>query len=354
MKAPFVRRPYSLISLLLLLGPLALAQAPKASPSVVSDKAPPMSKQTRLQIIRLLDNEFAWTRKPLPMGDRAVTIKQSGEMIPGDAELKRLVETRGMAAKAGERVQITNVAFKGNDIVLEVNGGAKKKSKWYQHIQIGVGGATTPDNTTDERAKGTYLSLAFNNYIPEVTLEQLKTMMAPVFDFSVKSASQAYVDTLPANVRKAIEDHQALVGMNKEMVTESMGRPPQRIRDKDEQNRNYEEWIFGEPPADVQFIRFVGEEVVQVKIMKIDGEKIVRTQREVTLNDPAVASAQPQPAASPGPRPANAPTLRRPGEDLPATDPSKMGRIPPAQPPTRDPDPIPKLHWTELLADISQ
>jgi hypothetical protein len=103
--------------------------------------------------------------------------------------------------------------------------------------------------------------------------------MAPVFDFSVKSAAQAFVDTLPANVRKAIEDHQALVGMNKEMVTASMGRPPQRIREKDAQNHDYEEWVFGQPPQDVQFIRFVGDEVVQVKTMKIDGEKIVKTCR---------------------------------------------------------------------------
>src|SRR5437016_3457997 len=224
-----LRRPQSLFPLIFIAVSLVFLQ------SAVADKAPPISRQTKLQVIRLLDNEFAWTRKPLPMGDRALTIKQNGEMTPGDTELKRLVMTRGMAAKPGERVQITNVTFKGNDIVLEINNGSKKKTKWYQHIQIGIGGASTPDNTTDERLKGSYLALEFKDYIPEVNLEQLKTMMAPVFDFSVKSAAQAYVDTLPANVRKAIEDHQALVGMNKEMVTESMGRPPQRIRDKDEQ-----------------------------------------------------------------------------------------------------------------------
>jgi hypothetical protein len=301
---------------------------------------PPISKDTRLAIIRLLHAEFAWTRKPFPMGDHGLTIKPDGQITPDDANLKQLVEMKGQAAKAGERVQITNVAFKGNDIVLEINGGAKKKTKWYQHIQVGVGGATAQAPQNDEVAKGSYLALEFKDYIPEVTLQDLKTRMAPVFDFSVKSSAQAYVETLPENVRKAITDHQALVGMNKEMVAESMGRPPQRIRDKDEQNRSYEEWIFGEPPQDVQFIRFVGDEVIQVKIMKVDGEKIVRTQREVQLNDPAVAAAKP---AAP-PRPTSAPTLRRPGEELPAGDPNGIQtRLPTAQPPARDPDPIPKL-----------
>jgi hypothetical protein len=154
--------------------------------------------------------------------------------------------------------------------------------------------------------------------------------MAPVLDFNVKSSAQAYVDTLPPIVRQAIGEHRALVGMNKEMVTEAMGRPPQRIRDKDEQSRSYEEWMYGEPPQDVQFIRFVGDEVVQVKIMKIDGEKIVRTQREVTLDDPAIAAAQPKPAP---PKPANAPTLRRPGEEIPDGMPGAgQTRIPTAAP----------------------
>ena len=80
MKSP--RRPKSL---LLIAALMAFAQGATA------DKAPPISKETKLQVIRLLDNEFVWTRKPLPMGDRALTIKQSGEMTPADEDLKRLV-----------------------------------------------------------------------------------------------------------------------------------------------------------------------------------------------------------------------------------------------------------------------
>ena len=49
----------------------------------------------------------------------------------------------------------------------------------------------------------------------------------------------------------------------------------------------YEEWIYGEPPADVDFVRIVNDEVVRVETMKIDGEKILRTKREVILQPPA-------------------------------------------------------------------
>ena len=84
--------------------------------------------------------------------------------------------------------------------------------------------------------------------------------------------------------------------------------------------------------------------------MKSDGEKIVKTEREVTLNDPAVASAEPKPVVKP--RPANAPTLRRPGEDVPAGDPNGVQtRLPTAPPPTRDPDPVPKLQWGNMHGD---
>src|SRR4051794_26886841 len=85
-------------------------------------QAPPMTNETRLAIIRLLNAEFVWTRKPFPMGEKGIVIKPNGEVAPDDANLKQMVEAQGEAAKAGERVQITNVVFKGSEIRLEING----------------------------------------------------------------------------------------------------------------------------------------------------------------------------------------------------------------------------------------
>ena len=106
-----------------------------------------------------------------------------------------------------------------------------------------------------------------------------------MFDFNAKSAVEAYLETLPPKVRDAIKAHQVLVGMNREMVIASKGRPPKKIREKDGEIE-YEEWIYGEPPQDVDFVRLVGDEVVRLEIMKVNGEKIVRTEKEVDLDHP--------------------------------------------------------------------
>src|SRR5205823_9764628 len=126
---------------------------------------------------------------------------------------------------------------------------------------------------------------------------------------------EAYLDTVPPKVKEAIKNHQVLVGMNREMVLYAKGRPPKKDREKDG-DTDYEEWIYGEPPHDVDFIRFVGDEVVRVETMKVGGEKVVRTEKELQLPEqPTVAKGSDEPEV----RPANAPTLRRPGEDIPST-----------------------------------
>jgi hypothetical protein len=107
--------------------------------------------------------------------------------------------------------------------------------------------------------------------------------------------------------------------MNHDMVIYAKGRPPKKLREHvpgDPDNAEYEEWIYGEPPQDVDFVRFIGEEVVRVETMKVDGQKIVRVEKEVDLGTPTVAAKKQEV------RPGTAPTLRRPGEQLPESDPS--------------------------------
>jgi hypothetical protein len=88
----------------------------------------------------------------------------------------------------------------------------------------------------------------------------------------------------------------------------------------------YEEWIYGTPPQDVDFVRFVGDEVVRVETMKVDGQKIVRVEKEVDLGAPTVAKKKED-------HPANAPTLRRPGEEMPESNPANPSGVPPVGPP---------------------
>jgi len=104
----------------------------------------------------------------------------------------------------------------------------------------------------------------------------------------------------------------------------SKGRAPKKVRERDGET-DYEEWIYGEPPADVDFVRFVADEVIQVKTMKVDGQKIVRTEKEIELEpQPSVAKG-----SEPDTRQPSAPTLRRPGEEAPGIEPASGPTAPP-------------------------
>lgn len=327
----------SLIKLVL----LTLAFGGSAS---ADQTAPKISKQTRMELMRVMNAEFAFARASFPRGEKGLVLRANGKLSPGPDELRSLLASYGPAARPGERVQITDIEIKDNAIIFEINGGPKKKAKWYQRIEVGGKGGSTPVAAgPDANAKGSSLKLEFEKYVPEIAPAQIKEMLRPVLDFTVKSAAQAYTESLPENVRNAIRDKKVLVGMNREMVTYSKGRPPKRIREKDENNADYEEWVYGEPPDDVEFVRFVGDEVVQLKIMKVDGEKIVRTEKEVKWDPLGLAASESARATEGAATPATgrkAPTLRRAGEEtLPAPDGSVKVPVTPVPSKKDDSDP---------------
>jgi len=278
---------------------------------------------TKMQLIRVLDAEFVHVRKNLPVGEKDLVIAPDGMVKPGDAQLYRMAQTYGAAAKVGDRVQITNIVFKEKSIYLEINGGPKKKTKWYQHIEVsGMGGSTGGVDPNQAQPTGAAVTLEFKKHVPEMTGAELKQMLTPVLDFSVKTAAEVFVDTLPPKIREAVKKHDVLVGMNHDMVVMARDRPEQKVREKDEKGKEYEEWIYGAPPKDVVFVRFNGDEVVQVKTAKVGGQIIVKTEKEVDVKDgvPTLAalksSDSPQDVknAPPQEQPTRKPTLKRPDE----------------------------------------
>jgi len=287
-----------------------------------------------MDLTRVFESELVYIRTPFPMGKRGLTLKD-GTISPNGAELQTLMTMWGPSVKPGDQARISGIDIKGDRIHIEINGGPIKKQKWYQRIEVGgAGGGTAPITPSDSSAnpRGSYVDLVFDHYVPELNPPQLKQLLRPVFDFDAKSAVEAYLESVPPKVKEAIKNHQVLVGMDREMVTYAKGRAPKKIRERDGETE-YEDWIYGEPPQDVEFIRLVGDQVVRVETMKVNGEKIVRTQKEVEVaNKPTVAKASDAP-----PRPANAPTLRRPGEELPNQGPESATpgpTIPPPAPPS--------------------
>jgi len=297
-----------------------------ASASDPKNLPPRISKQTRMDLIRAFNAELVYVRSPFPMGKTGLTLKD-GKLSPNGEELQRMMAMWGPAAKPGDQARISEILVKSDRIHFEINGGPIKKQKWYQRIQVGGGGGMTSVAPSDPNAnpRGSYVDLVFDNYVPELQPQELKDLLHPVFDFNAKSNVEAYLDTLPPKIRDAIKNHQVLVGMNREMVMAAKGRPPKKIREKKGETE-YEEWIYGEPPQDVDFVRLAGDEVVRMETMKVGGEKIVRTEKEVTLEQPTVAKSTSEP------RPANAPTLRRAGEEIDSASPAG-NRAPPVLPP---------------------
>jgi hypothetical protein len=294
-----------------------------------------LSEQHRMELIRTFNSDLVFIRTQFPMGKVGLTIKD-GKISPDGQKLNELLAVWGPSVKPGDRAIITRFDLKGDRMHFEINGGPVKKEKWYQHIQVGVNGAGgTPGGATDpiNNPRGSYVDLIFDHHVPDLTVEQVKQMLRPVFDFDAKSAVDAYLESVPPKVKEAIKNHQVLVGMNREMVIYAKGRPPKKIREKDGETE-YEDWIYGEPPQDVDFIRVVGDEVTRVETMKVNGEKVLRTEKEVELGGPTVASA-----AQKENKPVKAPTLRRPGEDAPSTSPGGGSSSP--SPVTPIPNPTP-------------
>jgi hypothetical protein len=325
---PF-RRRFPLLVILLIAFTLAFAD---------STPPPRMTKQTRQEIIRVFNSELVYIRSNFPMGKTGLKLK-NGVLTPNGDDLQHLMLLWGPAAKPGDQARITDIVIKGDYIHFEFNGGPVRKQKWYQRIQIQGAGGSTPVAPSDSNAnaRGSFVDLYFDKYVPEMTGPELKQLLRPVFDFDSKSPLEAYLETVSPKVKEAIQNHHVLVGMNREMVTYAKGRPPKKLREHDNEVE-YEEWIYGEPPHDVDFVRFVGDEVARVETMKVSGEKVIRTEREVDIAPAAVARKQAE-------RPVNAPTLRRPGEDMPEGRPAGgiNGSPPVTPPPSSDPsgNPVP-------------
>jgi hypothetical protein len=329
-------RSYALLAAALLVAISSFADQKPAQSSAPG----PMTKETRFMVIRSLNAETVFVRKPLPRGEKGVTLKD-GKISPSEDELRMALAQFGFAAKPGDRALITNVDIRSDRIRFEINGGPKKKKKWYQHIEVGgMGGMTqvAPDKddpNNPNAQKGSYVDLVFDKYVPEMTGDQIRDLLSPLLDFHAKSAAEAFLDTVPPKVKEAIKNHEVLVGMNREMVGYAKGRPAQKIREKDDQGKDFEDWMYGQPPQEVAFIRFVGDEVVRVETMKVDGTKLVRTEKEVDVAPMGVTVAKKEEEKKP--RPANAPTLRRPGEKPELDTPDASGKAP--MPRTTDPPP---------------
>ena len=95
--------------------------------------------------------------------------------------------------------------------------------------------------------------------------EDLKQELSALLDFSKHSATVNWIDTLPPQFQRGIKNRQAVVGMDREMVIAALGRPGRKVRERNRQGDETEDWIYGDPPAKTVFVTFEGDKVIRVE-----------------------------------------------------------------------------------------
>lgn len=249
------------------------AQATSPSNPPVAAKNTPLQETSKLVLIRYVSGEFAKAVKPLPAGKEGLVVMVGK---PLDASIvDRAVATHGAAVNSGDSVQITKLDFRDHQIVVDVNGGGRGKKSWKDHLQIGFGGGfPAPQTTTTQEGgppgvqpgMGSTIFLEFSKWVPDLTPDDLKRLLSPFLNFAkAHSAAVQWFDTLPPEMKKAIQDRRPVLGMDREELVAAIGKPDHKVRERDSDGNDIEDWIYGQPPSKTVFVRFMGDRVTSIK-----------------------------------------------------------------------------------------
>lgn len=227
-------------------------------------KADKLSVDERLEIERGLTAEFATARVQLPRSKKALIFHSNGKFDrdawDDDARMN------GTAARLGDEIQITRVIIEQKKILLQINGGTKS-GHWYDHVQVGMNGGMSPvsQNQSPGAANGSNIALVFPGTVPALKAADIRQMLSPIFDFEKHSAAEQYVDKLPEPIKKAIKQQKAIEGMDRDQVMLALGKPQNKSRETTPDGDSIEEWVYGQPPGKVTFVKFDEGKVVNVE-----------------------------------------------------------------------------------------
>ena len=227
-----------------------------------------LQDSSRLALVRNVDGEMVRVVQSIPAGKKGFHLKAGDDT--DQKFLHMAVASTGAAINPGDRAQITSLDFKEKQIIVDINGGGKGKTHFRDHIHLEVGGAYPTMTTTSSQAAanvppGATIYLDFDKPVPDLTPEQLEKYLSPLLDFSKRhSASVQWVDTLPPEIQKAIEEKQPAVGMDRDMVLAALGKPDRKVREKGPDGAEVEDWIYGTPPEKTIFVSFEGDKVTKV------------------------------------------------------------------------------------------
>ena len=245
------------------------------TPDQGKSKSATLQELSKLDLIRYVSGEFAKATRNLPAGKEGFLLYVGKPLSP--ELLERAVATHGAAVHIGDSAQITKLEFHEHSIAVDVNGGGRGKKHWRDHIQIGMGGSiptartttTTPEESGPpglQPGMGSTIYLEFSKAVPDLTPDELKQILSPFLDFAKqRSASVQWFDTLPPELKKAIQERRPTVGMDREQVVAAIGKPEHKVRERDSEGNEIEDWIYGQPPSKTVFVRFMGDRVTSIR-----------------------------------------------------------------------------------------
>ena len=222
-----------------------------------------LKPRSRMNILRGLVAEYAVVKAPLPRGQKGLFLKADGEI--DQENLRKEITAEGTALPPNVLIQITDIVFRNKEIAFEINGGGRKKTKWYERIEVGTGYGTTPIARRDGRAPtGSTITLRFPKKLQDMTVADIKEYLLPVLDFTPVTPLQAITAPVPPEFQLAIEEERAAEGMDRDMVIAALGQPDRKVREMTD-GVEQEDWIYGIPPLRVLFVKFEGDLVVSVE-----------------------------------------------------------------------------------------
>ena len=220
--------------------------------------------EERVEITRGLMAEYATAKVILPRSKKALTYEAATGKYD-KAEWADAGKTNGPAARVGDLVQVTRVILDDDKIVLEINGGMKSGRKWYERVEVGMGGSSPVNTRQNTNAPGgTAVALHFDKKLAAIKASDVKKLLAPILDFEKRTATEAFFDSLPPEVKQAIQEKKAIEGMDRDQVLLALG-PPRRKSRETKDGFEQEDWIYGEPPGKLTFVTFRGAKVFKSK-----------------------------------------------------------------------------------------
>ncbi len=224
-----------------------------------------LTDDERIELIRGLTAEYATAKTALPRSKKNLVVDTKGNY--DKSAWADAARQWGPAARVGDQVKVSKVDIEDDRIVLEINGGFNpNKKKWWEHIQIGMGGSTQPISQGQPQTNapgGTTIALKFDGPVPAKP-DVIKKMLAPILDFEKRTATESYIETLPPEIQAAVKEKRAVVGMDRDQVLLAMGRPVRKVREYKDGNET-EDWVYGQPPGKITFVTFAANKVIKVK-----------------------------------------------------------------------------------------